>query len=130
MKKQYKADEALVFVTITCGVSFILTKFLIEKIGVFNFLSQRFLIAAFIAAFFFRKKFKYMTPKMFFTGMFIGFILFAGYAFQTMGLLYTSISNSAFITGFAVVLVPIISTVFFKTKPSVSAVLGAIMAIF
>ena len=129
MKKQYKADAALVFVTMTWGVSFILTKLLIEEIGVFNFLSQRFLIAAFIAAFFFRKKFKCMTPKMFFTGMFIGFILFAGYAFQTMGLLYTSISNSAFITGFAVVLVPIISTLFFKTRSSISAVLGAAMAI-
>jgi len=113
----------------TWGVSFILTKLLIEEIGVFNFLSQRFLIAALIAAFFFKKQLKYITPKMFFTGMLIGFVLFAGYAFQTIGLLYTSISNSAFITGFSVVLVPIISTVFLKSKLSFSAILGAVMAL-
>ncbi len=129
MTKQHKADATLVFVTMSWGISFILTKLLIEEIGVFNFLSQRFLLAAFIAALFFKKQFREMTPRIFFTGMLIGFILFGGYALQTIGLLYTSISNSAFITGFAVVLVPILSIAFFKSKPSISAVLGALMAL-
>ena len=129
MTKQHKADATLVLVTMSWGISFILTKLLIEDIGVFNFLSQRFLLAALIASLFFKKQFREMTPKIFFTGMLIGFILFGGYALQTMGLLYTSISNSAFITGFAVVLVPILSIAFFKSKPSVSAILGALMAL-
>ncbi|MBK5252330.1 MAG: DMT family transporter [Peptostreptococcaceae bacterium] len=129
MTKQHKADVALVFVTMSWGISFILTKLLIEDIGVFNFLSQRFLLAALIAAIFFKKQFREITPRIFFTGMLIGFMLFGGYALQTIGLLYTSISNSAFITGFAVVLVPILSIAFFKSKPSVSAVLGALMAL-
>ena len=130
MNKQYKADAALVFVTMTWGVSFILTKLLIEQIGVFNFLSQRFLLAALIAAVFFRKRFLRMTPATFTRGMLIGFILFLGYALQTVGLLYTSVSNSAFITGFSVVLVPLFGAIVFKTKPGISAALGAGMALF
>lgn len=128
MKSQYKADATLVFVTMTWGVSFIMTKLLIEQIGVFNFLSQRFLLAAFIASFFFRNRFRRMTLEIFTQGMLIGFILFVGYALQTMGLLYTTVSNSAFITGFSVVLVPLISAVFFKLKPNFSVVLGAVLA--
>jgi len=129
MTKQHKADTVLFFVTMSWGISFILTKLLVEEIGVFNFLSQRFLLAAIIAALFFKKQFREMTPKIFITGLLIGFILFGGYALQTMGLVYTSISNSAFITGFAVVLVPIISTALFNSKPTTSAILGAIMAL-
>jgi len=39
----------------------------------------------------------------------LGVLLFAGYAFQTWGLVYTTPSKSAFITGFSVILVPLIS---------------------
>ena len=39
----------------------------------------------------------------------LGIMLFAGYAFQTWGLVFTTPSKSAFITGFSVILVPVIS---------------------
>ena len=41
-------------------------------------------------------------------GVILGLFLFAGFMFQTWGLLSTTPSKSAFITGFAVILVPII----------------------
>ena len=39
----------------------------------------------------------------------LGILLFTGYAFQTWGLVFTTPSKSAFITGFSVILVPLIS---------------------
>ena len=39
----------------------------------------------------------------------LGILLFAGFAFQTWGLVFTTPSKSAFITGFSVILVPLIS---------------------
>ena len=41
--------------------------------------------------------------------MFLGILLFAGFAFQTSGLIYTTPSKSAFITGFSVILVRCLS---------------------
>ena len=41
--------------------------------------------------------------------MLLGVLLFSGYAFQTWGLVTTTPSKSAFITGFSVILVPLIS---------------------
>jgi drug/metabolite transporter (DMT)-like permease len=41
-------------------------------------------------------------------GSILGLFLFAGYLFQTWGLIYTTPSKSAFLTGFSVILVPLI----------------------
>jgi drug/metabolite transporter (DMT)-like permease len=41
-------------------------------------------------------------------GSILGSFLFAGYLFQTWGLVYTTPSKSAFLTGFSVILVPLI----------------------
>jgi drug/metabolite transporter (DMT)-like permease len=41
-------------------------------------------------------------------GSILGLFLFAGYLFQTWGLMYTTPSKSAFLTGFSVILVPVI----------------------
>ena len=43
-----------------------------------------------------------------FPGCILGLFLFAGYLFQTWGLVYTTPSKSAFLTGFSVILVPLI----------------------
>jgi len=41
-------------------------------------------------------------------GSILGLFLFAGFLFQTWGLIYTTPSKSAFLTGFSVILVPVI----------------------
>ena len=48
--------------------------------------------------------------------------------FQVAGLQYTSASNSAFITGLNVVMVPILSALYLKKKPSNYAFVGVFMA--
>src|SRR5207248_4205473 len=61
-------------------------------------------------------------------GAITGLALFAGYAFQTAGLQYTTASNAGFITGMFVVFTPVIGAIVFRRLPSTAAGLGVILA--
>ena len=129
MKKSIKADLALLFVTLTWGISFILTKNAIAEIPVFNFLALRFIIAFILSSVFFYRQMLKLDAASVKYGLFVGFILFSGYAVQTIGLQYTTTSNSAFITGLSVVMVPVFSALIFKTKIKESSKLGVLVAL-
>jgi len=128
MKKQHQADLALLLVTVGWGASFILTKNALKDLDTFNFLALRFLSAFFISALVFIKRFKSLNKRTLISSIIIGTILFTGYALQTIGLHYTSVSKSAFITGFAVVLVPMFTSLMNKQWPEKSALLGSLYA--
>jgi drug/metabolite transporter (DMT)-like permease len=55
----------------------------------------------------------------------IGILMFGGYAFQTAGLAETTPSKAAFITGFSVVLVPVLMAVLWRRRISAWAWAGA-----
>lgn len=129
MTKQIKADLALLGVTIGWGASFILTKNALASLATFNFLAIRFILAFVVSAIIFYKNLKNIDKNTLIYGTFIGFILFAGYAIQTIGLNYTTASKSAFITGFSVVLVPIFSALLLKAFPERAAIMGAVLAL-
>lgn len=61
-------------------------------------------------------------------GALIGVFLFAGYAFQTAGLQYTTASKAGFITGLSVVLVPLFSAVLLRRPPKPWALAGVVLA--
>jgi drug/metabolite transporter (DMT)-like permease len=61
-------------------------------------------------------------------GLVLGVFLSAGYLCQTTGLLYTTASKSAFITGFSVILVPVI-LVFRGARLRPAAATGAILGL-
>jgi drug/metabolite transporter (DMT)-like permease len=129
MSKKIKADLALLFVTLTWGISFILTKNTISNIEVFNFLALRFSIAFLLSSMFFNKKMMHLDKQSIKYGIIVGFVLFSGFTLQTIGLLYTSTTNSAFITGLSVIIVPIISASLFKTKIKKSVKFGVFVAL-
>ena len=79
-------------------------------------------------SFFKRNQLKECNRKLIFSGIFIGFWLFVGYATQTAGLLFTTSSKAGFITGLSVVLVPLFSLLLLKQKPSKNAILGIVVA--
>src|SRR4051812_20284571 len=61
-------------------------------------------------------------------GIVAGAFLWAGYEFRTQGLIYTTPSKSAFLTGVSVVLVPIFLALFWKKKTNHWTLLGAAAA--
>jgi drug/metabolite transporter (DMT)-like permease len=57
-------------------------------------------------------------------GAVIGFFLFAGFAFQTIGLQYTTPTKSAFVTALSVPFVPLLLVVLFRRRPSWAVLAG------
>ena len=129
MKKHVKADLSLLFVSIIWGSTFVIVKQGISIIPTYNFLAVRFIIAFAICAVVFWKNLKNLDKKTFKYGCIIGVFLFAGYAFQTVGLQYTTASKSGFITGFCVILVPIIESLISKKMPEKENIFGVTFAI-
>lgn len=95
----------------------------------FTFVFARFLITLIIFCIFFYKKiikFKFNEVKY---GLYLGIFLFIGFLMQTAGLKYTTASNSAFITGTNIVLLPFTQILIIKTKPKFENILGIIIVV-
>ncbi len=128
MTNQRKADISLFLVTIGWGISFLLTKNSLDFLETYNFLAIRFLLAFFISFGIFYKKFKNLNKKTVKYGIGLGVLLFLHYALQTVGLNYTTVSKSAFITGLNVIMVPVFSALIIKTIPERKVVFSTIIA--
>ncbi len=100
----------------------------ISQIGVFTFLTLRFLFAALVLALIFWPRLRASSPREFLAGALVGLFLFGGYALQTVGLKYTSVSKAGFITGLSVVIVPFLSTLLLRQKPNLDALVGVLVA--
>ena len=59
----------------------------------------------------------------------MGIALFAGFAFQIIGLQYTTPSKNAFLTALNVVIVPFIAFIILKKKVGMKGIIGAIMSV-
>lgn len=129
MSRKQKADLSLVLVTIGWGASFILAKQALVELQVFNFLAIRFLLAFAISMLFFIKPMLRMNRETLTYGLGLGVVLFLAFSIQTLGLSYTSVSNSAFITGLSVVMVPLITAAMEKRRPEVKVLIGSITAV-
>lgn len=129
MNKQLKADLSLLLVTVVWGTTFVITKNALSHMETFNFLAIRFILAFITSSLLFYKNMKNINKVTLIYGVIIGIILFLGYALQTIGLNYTTASKSGFITGFSVIIVPIISAIILKRTPQKSTIIGVILAI-
>lgn len=128
MSKQLKADIGLLLVTVGWGASFLLTKSSLSQLATFNFLTIRFFLAFILSSIIFFKKIINVDKKTFKYGIILGVVIYATFAFQTMGLNYTTASKSAFITGFNVMLVPVFSTILMKKIPDKKVIFSVFIA--
>ncbi|BFU95890.1 MAG: putative Transporter, eamA family [Nitrospira sp.] len=101
---------ALLLTTLIWGATFPATKAALEQIPPLSFLFLRFLLGTLLVAVWFaavghglRRERGIMRAAAIAT-----LFLFLGYVFQTVGLQYTSASNSAFLTALYVIMVPLI----------------------
>ena len=106
MSIRTKAEASLVVVTAIWGSTFVVVKGALADASPLPFLALRFLLAGLLLlAILGRGR---VDRRAILPGAILGLFLFAGYLFQTWGLVYTTPSKSAFLTGFSVILVPII----------------------
>lgn len=128
MSKKIKADLLLLIITVIWGASFPIMKIVLAYIPAYAYLTLRFLLAAVVLALIYPTSLKKINRKTLFRGCILGLFMFGGMAFQVVGLYTTSASNSGFITGLNVVMVPVISAVLLKKKPDKASVIGVTVA--
>ena len=110
--KRVRADIALAVTALIWGSTFVVVKDALADVSVFVYLAVRFAMAAVVMALVFWRSVRALDKAAIWAGAQIGFFMFAGYAFQTTGLQFTSPSKAAFITGSSVVIVPIALALF------------------
>ena len=116
MNKRLKADVALGLCTLLWGATFVVVKDALDYASVFAFIAVRFVLAALLMAVIYRSALRALTRAEVWAGAQIGFFMFTGYAFQTLGLVRTTPSKAAFITGSGVVLVPVLMALFWGRR--------------
>jgi drug/metabolite transporter (DMT)-like permease len=129
MSTRLKADLALASCALVWGATFVLVKNALADSSVFGFLAVRFVLAAIVLVAIFWRALRSANAADVRAGLFLGLIMFGGYAFQTLGLLTTTPSKAAFITGSSVVLVPMFHGIFWKSKIGVTVWIGALAAL-
>src|SRR5260370_36951621 len=127
--KRLRADLALGFTALIWGGTFVVVKDALADVSVFMYLAVRFVLAAAVMAIFFWRSLRGLTRGAIWAGAQIGLFMFAGYAFQTTGLKFTSPSKAAFITGSSVVIVPLLLALFGKRRVNGWIWAGALAAL-
>lgn len=123
--RTWRADAALAGNTLIWGSTFVLVQAALRDISPILFLAIRFSIAAAALALLFRGRARYRPTR---GGLIAGVCLFAGYLFQTVGLQFTTASKSAFITGLAIPLVPLLTSLVYLSRPRIFELAGVLCA--
>ncbi len=124
-----KAEIYLLGIVVIWGSTFAVVKEVLEQITPFTFLAYRFLVAVLVLGLIFGRKIKSLNQITLKKGFLIGIFLFLSYAFQTVGLKYTTATKAGFITGLSVVLVPPLAHFFTQEKISRNSTLGVVLAV-
>jgi len=106
-----RAYLLMLFVVAVWGSTFVLIKAALADATPAAFNLVRMTIAFALLAAAYHRSWRGIRPRQVAGGASVGFFLAAGYQFQTTGLVLTTPSKSAFITGLVVVLVPLLSSV-------------------
>ncbi|MET3549364.1 drug/metabolite transporter (DMT)-like permease [Paenibacillus favisporus] len=132
MNRSRTADLSLLIVAMMWGCTFLIVQHAVRVLPPLAFNGIRFLGAAVLLAliitFFYRSQWRDISGKMLLHSCLLGLFLFLGYAFQTVGLLYTTTSNAGFITGLSVVFVPFLALLLLKSPISRYTWISALLA--
>ncbi|WP_309083174.1 DMT family transporter [Chelativorans sp.] len=120
---RFQANSLLLIAGAMWGMGFVAQSTAMEAIGPFLFIGLRFAIAGLsVLPFALREGARAATPlaaadwRAF--GL-VGIVLFLGMAAQQVGLLTTTVTNSGFLTGLYVVMVPFLSVLLFRQWPHI-----------
>ena len=121
-------DALLVFITMIWGSTFLVVKNTVRLSGPFTYLAFAYGVGALILVLLFRRRLARITRTELRSGLIIGLFLFSGYALQTMGLQFTTVSKAGFITGLNVPLIPVFMFLLLRQRASRGAVAGIVLS--
>ncbi len=124
MTKKTRAELLLFATTFIWGGTFVVVKWGLGDLSPLLLNAFRFSIAALLLFIFFPRHILQTDRDTLYKGNLLGLLLFLGFATQTLGLQYTTASNSAFITGMMVIFTPFFQVVVEKRMPQPTHLLG------
>lgn len=132
--KKWLAIGALILVTVIWGGGFVASDMALESMKPFQIMMVRFLLASVLMGVISRGQRKGEEKLQdrqgaIKAGVLMGVTLFMGFAFQIVGLQYTTPSKNAFLTALNVVIVPFIAFVILKKKIGAKGIIGAVMSV-
>ncbi|MCX6769698.1 MAG: DMT family transporter [Candidatus Micrarchaeota archaeon] len=127
--KDAKWIALMVLVAAVWGATFPLVKDTLNAFDPFALLSIRFGIAAAALGAYMLAARRTLPAADIRNGAVLGIFLFVGYAAQTIGLEYTSATESAFVTNLLVILVPVLSAFLLRKSPSRKVWLASFIAL-
>jgi len=113
------APWALLAVSASWGLAFVIMKDPIEKQNVNSFLFTRFILAVLVMIAIRPKVLSQITREMLIKGFFAGLFLGSGYIFQTFGLKLVGAAITGFVTGLYVVATPLIAWIILRHRITV-----------
>lgn len=122
--RQLIGAAGILAVAAVWGSSFVFMKNSLDYITPLWFLACRFLLAAVLMWLLMLRRGGKPSRKALRAGLMVGLPLAAGYYVQTLGLMRTTVGNSAFITGVYVVFVPLLGWFFTRRIRPSQVVLG------
>ena len=126
--KKYLAIAGLIAVTVIWGGGFVASDMALKSLRPFQIMAIRFLLSTILMGGASIRELKGIDFKELRAGILMGCALFVGFAFQIVGLQYTTPSKNAFLTALNVVMVPFIAFLILKKKISMKSIAGAVMA--
>ena len=127
--KRWQADLILVGIALIWGATFVMVKNALDSVGPVTFIAWRFIAATLTLLAIFHRRMRGLLPGEIRAGILLGLWLGTGYVLQTTGLQSTTTGKTGFITGMNVVIVPILSAVFFRKPPGWKSAAGTLIAV-
>jgi drug/metabolite transporter (DMT)-like permease len=126
--KSHNAELLLALVTVIWGGTFLFTKIGLQYTNFSFYMILRFTVAFTASLLVFGRYYKSFDKKVFKAGLVLGLLFGVGFIFQTLGLKFTAVSNSAFITGLTVPLTPIVAYFILRKRFKYASLLGVLVA--
>lgn len=127
--KKYLAISGLLLVTVIWGGGFVASHMALESLTPFQIMTVRFFLGTVILGAISLPGMKWIKKEELRAGFFMGCALFAAFAFQIVGLQYTTPSNNAFLTATNVVMVPFIAFLAYRKTVGLNGMAGAVIAV-
>ena len=120
---------SLLLVTIVWGSGYVVSDILLEHMSAFQLLTGRFGLTFLLLMLVYWKKIKTIKKTTIKRGAILGALLYAAFALQTVGLLFTTPSKNAFLTQMSVVFVPLISYFMLRRQAEIKTQIGIVVSI-
>lgn len=126
--RKYIGEIGLLVTAIIWGTGFPVSAIALDYFTPYQILAGRFVMGAVLLGVVFYKKILNLSKTVLLKGSLLGVFLYGAFAFQTVGLQFTTPSNNAFLTAVNVLIVPFIAFVLYRRKVSSFELFGAFLA--